>query len=104
MCCLLECLTKSEKIIMQRLVIALLALLYAMPIHAQNRNETQTIAAKTASLQKIDGYIPLYWDAGAGKMMMEISRFNIELLYQVSLPAGVGRIPLGLILGRLGGH
>ncbi len=88
---------------MQRLIIALLALLCAMPIHAQNKNEDKTIAAKTVGLQKIDGYIPLYWDAGAGKMLMEISRFNTEILYQVSLPAGVGSNPIGLDRGQLGG-
>ncbi|MCI0388382.1 MAG: DUF5117 domain-containing protein [Acidobacteria bacterium] len=88
---------------MQRLIIALLALLCAMPIHAQNRNDDKTIAAKTAGLQKIDGYIPLYWDAGAGKMLMEISGFNTEMIYQVSLPAGVGSNPIGLDRGQLGG-
>ncbi|HMB27527.1 MAG TPA: DUF5117 domain-containing protein, partial [Blastocatellia bacterium] len=88
---------------MRRLIAALLTLLCAMPINAQNRNEVQTIAAKTAGLQKIDGYVPLYWDAGAGKMWMEITRFNTEMLYQVSLPAGVGSNPIGLDRGQLGG-
>jgi Met-zincin/Domain of unknown function (DUF5117) len=88
---------------MKRLIIALLALMCAMPIHAQNSKEEKTIAAQTAGLQKIDGYIPLYWDAGAGKMWMEITRFNTELLYQVSLPAGVGSNPIGLDRGQLGG-
>jgi Met-zincin/Domain of unknown function (DUF5117) len=88
---------------MQRLIIPLLALMCAMPIHAQNRSEDKTIAAKTAGLLKIDGYIPLYWDAGAGKMWMEITRFNTELLYQVSLPAGIGSNPIGLDRGQLGG-
>jgi Met-zincin/Domain of unknown function (DUF5117) len=88
---------------MKRLIIALLALMCAMPIHAQNRNEDKTIAAKTAGTLKVDGYIPLYWDAGAGKMWMEITRFNTELLYQVSLPAGIGSNPIGLDRGQLGG-
>src|SRR5262249_13478346 len=88
---------------MRRLTIALLALLWALPVHAQNRNEEKTIAAKTAGMEKIDGYVPLYWDAGAGKMWMEISRFKTELLYQTSLPAGVGSNPIGLDRGQLGG-
>src|SRR5262249_46143451 len=88
---------------MQRLIAALLTLLCAISINAQNRNEVQTVAAKTAGLQKIDGYVPLYWGAGAGKMWMEITRFNPEMLYQVSLPAGVGSNPIGLDRGQLGG-
>src|SRR5262245_18173472 len=89
--------------IMQHLIVALLILLCAMPTHAQTRNEDKTIAAKTAGMQKIDGYLPLYWDAVNGKMFMEISRFNSELLYQVSLPAGIGSNPIGLDRAQLGG-
>src|SRR5579872_3286362 len=61
-----------------------------------------TIAAKVEKLQKIDGYMPLYWQASVGKMFMEIGRFNRELLYQVSLPAGLGSNPVGLDRGQLG--
>ncbi len=57
---------------------------------------------KIAGASKIDGYLPLYWDAKTGKMWLEISRFNQEFLYQVSLPAGVGSNPIGLDRGQLG--
>jgi hypothetical protein len=60
------------------------------------------MAGKTAGMQKIDGYFPLYWDAANGKLWMEISRFNREFLYQISLPAGVGSNPIGLDRGQLG--
>ncbi len=62
--------------------------------------ETPDIA--TAKLQKIDGYLPLYWDAGEGKLMMEISRFGEEMIYQTSLPGGVGSNPIGLDRNQLG--
>lgn len=84
---------------MKRLIFPLLLLLCALSVGAQ----TPTIASKTANLQKIDGYVPLYWDAAQGKMWMEISRFNTELLYQISLPAGIGSNPIGLDRGQLGG-
>ena len=58
--------------------------------------EIPDIATATAKLHKIDGYIPLYWDADNGKLMMEISRFGEEMIYQTSLPAGVGSNPIGL--------
>ena len=61
-----------------------------------------TIAAKTEGMQKLDGYVPLYWQASSGKLFMEIGRFNQELLYQVSLPAGLGSNPVGLDRGQLG--
>ncbi|MGZ7033002.1 MAG: zinc-dependent metalloprotease, partial [Thermoanaerobaculia bacterium] len=55
-----------------------------------------------ASLQRFDGYIPLSWDEKDGKLLMEISRLGEEMIYQVSLPAGVGSNPLGLDRGELG--
>ncbi len=91
----------STKSLWQNFFIAAVFILFvtAAPVFAQSG----AIAAKTANLQKLDGYVPLYWDVATGKMLMEISRFNKELLYQVSLPTGVGSNPLGLDRGELGG-
>ena len=61
-----------------------------------------TIAEKTKGSDKIDGYIPLYWHAPTGKLWLEVPRFNHELLYQISLPAGLGSNPVGLDRGQLG--
>jgi hypothetical protein len=88
---------------MPRLMIALLITVMALPVIAQEKQQDKTIGARTAGLQKLDGYVPLYWDAANGKMLMEISRFNAEFLYQISLPTGVGSNPLGLDRGQLGG-
>jgi hypothetical protein len=61
-----------------------------------------TITARTAKLRKIDGYLPLYWDDDGGRLLMEISRLGEELIWQISLPAGVGSNPIGLDRGALG--
>ncbi len=81
----------------------LVLLLCAAPLWAQSKPEDKSIAGKTAGMQKIDGYMPLYWDAANGKLWLEITRFNSEFLYQVSLPAGIGSNPIGLDRGQLGG-
>ena len=92
---------------MKRLFVAVLLLLLAAPLLAQDRapenRQGSSIESRTAKLKKIDGYMPLYWDEASGKMWLEISRFNTELLYQVSLSAGVGSNPIGLDRGQLGG-
>ncbi|MEW6126369.1 MAG: zinc-dependent metalloprotease [Acidobacteriota bacterium] len=85
----------------QKIFLSTILILFATAISSFAQGGT--LAAKTANLQKLDGYMPLYWDATNGKMLMEISRFNKELLYQVSLPTGVGSNPLGLDRGELGG-
>jgi hypothetical protein len=72
------------------------------PAAAQEKPEARSIDAKTRGLQKLDGYFPVYWDAEGGRLLLEISRWDTEFLYQVSLPTGVGSNPLGLDRGQLG--
>src|SRR5512142_1656091 len=76
---------------------ALLAFCIALPGAAA----LPAIAEKTAAMRKIDGFIPLYWDDDGGKLYMEVSHFGDELLYQTSLPAGLGSNPVGLDRGEL---
>lgn len=68
---------------------------------AQPRPEPASIAQRVAGLTKLDGLFPLYWDAAQGRLLLEISRFDEEFLYQVSLPAGVGSNPLFLDRGQV---
>jgi hypothetical protein len=85
------------------IVLVTSCLIAAAPLAAGQANlPDSSIAAKVRGLQKIDGYVPLYWDEQSGRMWMEISRFGTELLYQVSLPAGVGSNPIGLDRGQMG--
>ncbi len=91
---------------MKTIRIALLWLLcLVVPLAAQDQKPPDTlptIASKVEKLKKIDGYMPLYWQESTGKLFMEIGRFNQELLYQISLPAGLGSNPVGLDRGQLG--
>lgn len=74
-------------------------LLTAAALHVQ---PAATIAAKTAGLQRMAGYFPLYWDPKAGKLWLEIDTFEREFLYVVGLPAGIGSNDIGLDRGQLG--
>ena len=49
------------------------------------------------------GYFPIYWDERAGRMWLEIDKFDTEFLYIDSMPAGMGSNDLGLDRGQLGG-
>jgi hypothetical protein len=81
---------------------ALLLVLAAVAASAQP-DAMPTIAARTAAFKKIPGYFPLYWDEKAGKMWLEIDKFDTEFLYVDSMPAGMGSNDLGLDRGQLGG-
>jgi len=61
-----------------------------------------TIAEKVTGMQKSPGYFPFYWDAKAGKIWLEIAKWNSEFLYVESLPAGIGSNDIGLDRGQLG--
>src|SRR5258706_14563740 len=63
---------------------------------------TPTIAERVAPMEKFPGYFPFYWDAKAGKIWLEIGRWNSEFLYVESLPAGLGSNDIGLDRGQLG--
>jgi hypothetical protein len=81
-------------------------LLLGTNLSAQPRStsdaKTPTIAEKVAGMQKFPGYFPFYWDAKAGKVWLEIDKWNSEFLYVESLPAGIGSNDLGLDRGQLG--
>lgn len=60
------------------------------------------ITAKTAAMQRIDGFVPMYWSESDGKLYLEIPPPGTEILYQISLPAGLGSNPIGLDRNQLG--
>jgi hypothetical protein len=75
-------------------------------ISGQPRNNPDvklpSVSEKVASMQKFPGYFPFYWDAKAGKIWLEIDKWNSDFLYVESLPAGIGSNDIGLDRGQLG--
>ena len=62
----------------------------------------QTIEARTTGFQRLEGYLPLYWDQKTGSLWMEISKLDTELLYTTGLTAGLGSNDIGLDRGQAG--
>src|SRR6266568_8293508 len=92
---------------MRRYVLVLsFIVLCSANLAAQGRNpdatKTPTITEKVSGMQKFPGYFPFYWDAKAGKLWLEIDKWNSEFLYVESLPAGIGSNDIGLDRGQLG--
>ncbi|MDP9050915.1 MAG: zinc-dependent metalloprotease [Acidobacteriota bacterium] len=61
----------------------------------------QTISAKTTGMTHMSGYLPLDWDAKAGKLYLEITHLDTDILYTHSLPYGTGSNDLGLDRGQI---
>src|SRR5437870_398098 len=89
-------------------ILLTLCLLFSSNLFAQGRGNPEaakappTITEKVAGMQKFSGYFPFYWDAKAGKVWLEIDKWNSEFLYVESLPAGIGSNDIGLDRGQLG--
>ncbi len=61
-----------------------------------------TIEAKTGGMEHMPGYFDLYWDGDAGKLYLQVDRFNQDFLYQEGLATGLGSNPVGLDRGQEG--
>jgi Met-zincin/Domain of unknown function (DUF5117) len=88
-------------------LLTIVVLLCNLGLWAQGRSEsptktTSSISEKVTGMQKFPGYFPFYWDAKAGKIWLEIDKWNSEFLYVESLPAGIGSNDIGLDRGQLG--
>lgn len=86
---------------LRKLALALTMSLAAAPIATA---QMASLADKTRTLERIDGFVPMYWDAVAGKLWLEVRRLGQEILYISSLPAGVGSNDIGLDRGQLSGE
>ncbi len=82
-----------------------LALPQASPAQQGGRagGQPRAIDDFTANMKKLDGFFPLYWDSGSGRLYMEIPRLNTEVLHVAGLGAGLGSNDIGLDRGGLQG-
>ncbi|MBA3657341.1 MAG: zinc-dependent metalloprotease [Gemmatimonadaceae bacterium] len=60
------------------------------------------IAAKTAGMEKRDGFVPVYLDSKEGKILLEIPRDSMRTLMLMTLATGLGSNPIGLDRGAGG--
>ena len=90
---------KRKTVIGHIVVFVLLTVAGALAAMAQ----PSTIEDKVSGMQKLDGFVPLYWDERTGKLWMELSRFDTEILYANGLTAGLGSNDIGLDRGQNGG-
>jgi hypothetical protein len=77
-------------------------LLLATPLAAAPGDPLPTATVRTTGLSRHDGFIPFYWDAKAGQLLLEVSRWSEELFYGAGLAGGAGILEAGLDRGQLG--
>ena len=80
------------------LTVALL-LGFTLPNTVQAALDFDTLISES---ERQNGFVPLHWHAGEGRLYAEVTRLNAPFIYYPSLSQGVGSNDLGLDRGRLG--
>ena len=86
---------------MRTLLGCLLLSLFTLCSFGAETGSERNLTKRVEGLRKIDGLLPLYWSEEDGKLWLEISHFDQDLLYIASLPAGVGSNDIGLDRGLI---
>ncbi|MEZ5418288.1 MAG: zinc-dependent metalloprotease [Vicinamibacterales bacterium] len=60
-----------------------------------------SLVERTRGLSRMDGYVPLYWDEGRGRVLAEVPVFDADVLYYVSAASGAGSVELPFDRGIL---
>ena len=60
------------------------------------------ISERAKDLKRQDGFLPYYWDARRGQLLLEVSRWDEALLYGSGLAGGAGTLEISLDRGQLG--
>jgi hypothetical protein len=87
---------------MIRVAVVLLLLVYSVGSIQAQQVPSGSLAERTAGLQRADGFVPFYWDAARGRVLMEIPAFNEDVLYYVSAASGAGSVEMSFDRGILG--
>jgi hypothetical protein len=81
--------------------ILLVSILLASSTVMAQQPPAATLAERTRGLDRSDGFIPFYWDAGRGRVLFEIPVFGQDVLYYVSAATGAGSVEMPFDRGIL---
>ncbi|MDE2148303.1 MAG: zinc-dependent metalloprotease [Gammaproteobacteria bacterium] len=81
--------------------LCLLGLLSALPSPVRATDALKRIGDFTAGMQRMDGLLPLYWDAAGGKLYLELPHPGEQLLFFTTLTQGLGSNDVGLDRGQV---
>ena len=84
------------------LALAFVALLAARVSWGSPAEPAATVSERTQGLERREGFLPFYWDAKRGQLLLETSAVAGDFLYGAGLSGGAGLLEADLDRGRLG--
>ncbi len=69
----------------------------------QEEGAPPAIEEKTASMERMDGFFPLYWEESAGRIWLEIGLWDTDVLHAAGIGAGLGSNDIGIDRGQQAG-
>ena len=84
---------------MCRVVVVCLLILCGPALGLAQQPAAPTLAERTTGMTRADGFVPFYWDAARGRVLMEIPSFDEDVLYYVSAASGGGSVELSFDRG-----
>ena len=86
---------------------ALTLALVPAPASAQARpgggDAPPTIEDRTASMERMDGFLPIHWDEADGRIWLEIGLWDTDILHAAGIGAGLGSNDIGIDRGQQSG-
>ena len=86
---------------------ALALALTAVPTASQARpgggGDPQSIEDRTASMELMEGFLPIYWDEAEGRIWLEIDVWDTDVLHAAGVGAGLGSNDIGIDRGQQSG-
>jgi hypothetical protein len=82
-------------------MVGLVLVLTGGAIEAQ-QSPAASVAERTAGMQRASGYVPFYWDAMRGRVLVEVPVFDADVLYYVSAASGGGSVEMSFDRGIMG--
>jgi hypothetical protein len=84
---------------MVRLAVVVLGLLSSVAAIDAQQAPAARISERVTGLQRTDGFVPFYWDAARGRVLIEIPAFDADVLYYVSAASGGGSVEMSFDRG-----
>jgi Met-zincin/Domain of unknown function (DUF5117) len=82
--------------------VSLICLVSLMCLSACGGGDSSAGREAAADYDVYDGFVKLYWNEKDGRLLFRVDELDTPLMYQSSLPRGVGSNDLGIDRGQLG--